>query len=150
MRQVDSMFQGAEVSLGEIILHYSSWTPSIGPWGMEGIRLTRIADFPFIRSSERREIAWLQTSLSSLPVCLAIAIAIFFTSFTAALSQPPQRFKREGLEDDSLSLAVISSSSHLSVICKIQAVARGNSSLVHCGLLQWVDNSYVQGSIATS
>ena len=87
------MFQGAEVSLGEIILHYSSWTPSIGPWGMEGIRLTRIADFPFIRSSERREIAWLQTSLSSL---LAIAIAIFLTSFTAALCQPPRDSNARG------------------------------------------------------
>ena len=38
------------------------------PVGAVGIRLTRMAEFPFIRSRERGEIAWLQTSLSSLPV----------------------------------------------------------------------------------
>ena len=66
------------------------------PWGAEGIRLTRMAEFPLMRSSERREIAWLQTSLSSLPVCLAIAWAIFFTSVTAALCQPPRDSKARG------------------------------------------------------
>ena len=99
MRQVDNIFHGTEMGTYEIIFHYMSWTPSMGPWGMEGIRLTRMAEFPFIRSSERREIAWLQTSLSSLPVCLAIAWAIFFTSFTATLCQPPSDSKARGVKE---------------------------------------------------
>ena len=99
MRQVDNIFLGTEMGTYEIIFHYMSWTPSMGPWGMEGIRLTRMAEFPFIRSSERREIAWLQTSLSSLPVCLAIAWAIFFTSFTATLCQPPSDSKARGVKE---------------------------------------------------
>ena len=60
---------------GNIFFHYSSGTPSMGPWVMEGIRLTSMAEFPFIKSRERREMAWLQTSLSSLPVCLAMVKA---------------------------------------------------------------------------
>ena len=78
---------------GNIFFHYSSGTPSMGPWVMERIRLTSMAEFPFIKSRERREMAWLQTSLSSLPVCLAMAWAIFFTSVTATLCQPPRDSK---------------------------------------------------------
>ena len=70
----------------------------MGPWGAEGIRLIKIAEFPFIRSSERREMAWLQHSLSSLPVCLARAWAIFFTSCAAVLCQPPRDSKARGMK----------------------------------------------------
>ena len=70
------------------IFGYSSRTPSMGPRGAEGILLMRIEAFPFKRSRERREMAWLQTSLSSCPVCLAVACAIFFTSFTAEQLNP--------------------------------------------------------------
>ena len=71
----------------------------MGPWGAEGIRLIRMAEFPFMRSRERREIAWLQISLSSLPVCLAIAWAIFFTSRTATLCQPPRDSNARGMKE---------------------------------------------------
>ena len=71
----------------------------MGPWGAEGIRLTKIAEFPFMRRSERREMAWLQHSLSSLPVCLANACAIFFTSCTAVLCQPPRDSKARGMKE---------------------------------------------------
>ena len=70
------------------IFGYSSRTLSMGPRGAEGILLMRIEAFPFMRSRERREMAWLQTSLSSCPVCLAVACAIFFTSFTAEQLNP--------------------------------------------------------------
>ena len=47
---------------GNIFL-YSSSTPSMGPWLMEGIKLTSMAEFPFIKSSERREMAFVSPSL---------------------------------------------------------------------------------------
>ena len=71
----------------------------MGPEGTEGIRLIKMEAFPFMRSSERRDMAWLQTSLSSLPVCLAIACAIFLTSWTAVLCHPPKDSKARGMKD---------------------------------------------------
>ena len=58
---------------------YISSTPSTGAVVAEGIRLIKMAAFPFIRSRESLDTAWLQHSLSSRPVCLAMAWAIFFT-----------------------------------------------------------------------
>ena len=56
MRQVDSIFHGTEMGTYEIIFHYMSWTPSMGPWGIEGIRLTRMA-----------ELHWSESAQGSLP-----------------------------------------------------------------------------------
>ena len=85
------------------MVHVSVWllqsSPSIVAAGAAGIRFERIAAFPFISSSESLEVAWLQHSLSSRPVCLATACANLFTCCSAVLCQPPRDSKAIGMKD---------------------------------------------------
>ena len=72
-------------------------SPSIAASGAAGILLISIAALPFINSRESLEVAWLQHSLSSLPVCLASAWASCFTCSSAVLCQPPKDSKARGM-----------------------------------------------------
>ena len=76
---------------------YSS--PSITAAGAAGILLMRMAALPFMSSSESREVAWLQHSFSSRPVCLATACANLFTCWSAVLCQPPKDSKAIGMKE---------------------------------------------------
>ena len=76
---------------------YSS--PSITAAGAAGILLLRMAALPFISSRESLEVAWLQHSLSSLPVCLATTCASLFTCCSAVLCQPPKDSKAIRMKD---------------------------------------------------
>ena len=73
-------------------------TPSMWGSGAEGIRLVKIAAFPFIRSKDSLEVALLTHSLSSRPVCLAKACAILFTCTSAVLCHPPRDSNARGMK----------------------------------------------------
>ena len=84
------------------------------------MRLMRIALFPFIKSRESREVAWLQHSLSSTPVCLATACASFFTCFSAVLCHPPRDSNAKGMK----ATPCLSHSSAVPLIFRLKAKSR--------------------------
>ena len=86
----------------------------------DGMRLIRIALFPFIKSSDSLEVAWLQHSLSSTPVCLATACASFFTCFSAVLCHPPRDSKARGTK----ATPCLSHSSAVPLIFRLKAKSK--------------------------
>ena len=94
--------------------------PSMSGLGAEGMRLMRIALFPFIKSRESREVAWLQHSLSSTPVCLVIACASFFTCFSAVLCHPPRDSNAKGTK----TTPCLSHSSAVPLIFRLKAKSK--------------------------
>ena len=71
-------------------------SPSVAGFAGQGTLLRRMEAFPRIKRREILDRAWLVHSLSSRPVCLAIACAIFDTSFSAVECQPPRDSKARG------------------------------------------------------
>ena len=102
--------------------------------------------FPFIKRRQRREIEWLTHSLSSLPVCLARALAMLLTSLTA---EPTiQRYEDKGRGRNTLSRTFVSCPYHLLVKLVVEPMTSGDSRFLECCLLEGVHDGDEEENIS--